>query len=95
MVKVIWTELAIEDLKFLHNYISKNSTSYASRFIAKLISKVKQLERFPKSGRIVPEFGLENIRELIESNYRIVYQIKSESVFIARIQNSAMILNNI
>ncbi|MBK7357644.1 MAG: type II toxin-antitoxin system RelE/ParE family toxin [Saprospiraceae bacterium] len=61
----------------IHDYIAHDLTSYASRFIEKLLVRVKQLEIFPKSGKIVPEFGIENIRELIEGNYRIVYRVNS------------------
>ena len=56
MVKVIWTEFALDDLKSIHEYISKDSKPYADKLIAKLIRRVDQLERFPKSGRITPEF---------------------------------------
>ncbi|HEY6435854.1 MAG TPA: type II toxin-antitoxin system RelE/ParE family toxin [Ignavibacteriaceae bacterium] len=76
MVKVIWTDFAIEDLKSIHDYIAQDSKAYASRFIEKVIQRVDQLEMHPKSGRIVPEFNLDTIRELIEGNYRIVYQNK-------------------
>ncbi|MGB3083730.1 MAG: type II toxin-antitoxin system RelE/ParE family toxin, partial [Saprospiraceae bacterium] len=75
--------------------IAQDSTSYASRFIDKLLARVKQLETFPKSGRVVPEFGIDSIRELIEGNYRIVYRVNSEAVYIARVQHSAMILIDI
>ena len=95
MVKIVWTELALEDLKIIHNYIAQDSTSYASRYIEKLLARVKQLETFPRSGKIVPEFGIDNIRELIEGNYRIVYRVNTENVFIARVQHSAMILSDI
>jgi toxin ParE1/3/4 len=55
MVKVIWTEFAIEDLRSIHTYISQDSKVYADRFIEKIISRVGQLEIHQKSGRIVPE----------------------------------------
>jgi plasmid stabilization system protein ParE len=29
MVKIVWAELAREDLKIVHTYIAKDSTSYA------------------------------------------------------------------
>jgi addiction module RelE/StbE family toxin len=73
MVKIIWTELAVDDLKLIHEYISKDSKRYADRFIEKIIERVDQLEHFPKSGRVVPEFDLPTIRELIDGNYRIIY----------------------
>ena len=44
MVKLIWTEIALEDLRLIHENISKDSKIYADRFIEKLISRVDQLE---------------------------------------------------
>ncbi len=95
MVKILWTELALEDLRIIHTYIAQDSNSYASRYIEKLLARVTQLESFPRLGKMVPEFGIESIRELIEGNYRIVYRIKNEVVYIARVQHSAMILSDI
>lgn len=65
MVKVLWTELALADLKSIQEYISKDSKSYADKFVDKVIGRVDQLEAFPKSGRKVPEFDSEVIRELL------------------------------
>jgi addiction module RelE/StbE family toxin len=89
MVKVIWTEFALDDLKSIHEYISKDSKPYADKLIAKLIKRVDQLEKFPKSCRITPEFDSEKIRELIEGNYRIVYRINPNHVGIVRVHHSA------
>jgi toxin ParE1/3/4 len=89
MVKVIWTDLAISDLKSIHEYISRDSKTYADNFISKIIQRVDQLETFPKSGRVVPEFNTEDLRELIIGNYRIVYRIQEGFVGIARVHHSA------
>jgi toxin ParE1/3/4 len=88
MVKVIWTEFAIEDLRLIHDYISKDSKRYADRFVEKLFERVDQLENFPKSGRVVPEFNIETMRELIEGNYRIVYKISANQVAILRVHHA-------
>ncbi|MEB2774847.1 type II toxin-antitoxin system RelE/ParE family toxin [Algoriphagus sp. D3-2-R+10] len=95
MVKVIWTELALEDLKQVHEYIARDSKKYAKRQIAKIINKSEQLQNQPLSGRIVPEFSDKSIRELFEGNYRIVYSISEEVVFIARIHHSSRLLTEI
>jgi addiction module RelE/StbE family toxin len=95
MVKVVWTDLAIEDLKSIHEYISKDSKFYADRFVTKLLNRVDQLENHPQSGRVVPEFGKEDIRELIEGNYRIIYRIHIDFVGIARIHHSARLLKEL
>jgi len=44
MAKVIWTAFAIEDLKSIHEYISKDSKVYADKFVEKIIDRVDQLE---------------------------------------------------
>lgn len=89
MVKLIWTEFAVEDLRLIHEYISRDLKRYADRFIEKLINRIDQLESFPKSGRVVPEFNLESIRELIEGNYRIIYKISTSEVTIIRVHHAA------
>ena len=95
MVKIVWTELAVWDLQLIHQYIANDSKFYADRFIDRIISRVNQLENFPNSGRVVPEFNSELIRELIEGNYRIVYKINSEYVGIIRIHHSARELKKV
>jgi toxin ParE1/3/4 len=56
---------ALEDVRSIHAYISKDSKAYADRYIDKLISRVDQLEKNSTSGRVVPEFNIESIRELM------------------------------
>ena len=89
MVKVIWTEFARFDLKSIHHYISEDSSYYANRFIEKLLEKVLTLEKYPNMGRIVPEFENPKIRELIEGNYRIVYQLGLNHIEIIRIHHAS------
>lgn len=89
MVKVIWTEFSVEDLRSIHAYISQDSKVYADRFIEKIISRVEQLETYPQSGRVVPEFHNDTLRELIEGNYRIIYKINSDAIAIVRVHHSA------
>lgn len=93
MVKIVWTETALEDLRNIHDYISKDSILYANRLGNKFLRKIEILHTFPKVGRIVSEFEKENIRELIEGNYRIVYYISSRnSISILRIHHSSRLM---
>ena len=57
MVKLIWTDLAVDDLKSIHDFISLDSRVYARRQVSKIIKRVEQLQLQPQSGRIVPEFS--------------------------------------
>jgi addiction module RelE/StbE family toxin len=89
MAQINWTKKSIKDLRAINDYISLDSTFYASRFISKLITRVEQLIEFPESGRMVPEKNINEIRELIEGNYRIFYRLQRDKVTILRIHNAA------
>ena len=95
MVKIVWTPLAIADMKNIHDYISAESKVYANRMIEKLIARATLLYSFPESGRMVPEFGQKSIRELIEGNYRIIYKIHLDHIGIARVHHTARLLRKL
>jgi toxin ParE1/3/4 len=93
MVKINWTPVSLEDLKNIFDYISEDSNRYAQITINKIYLRVSSLKTQPHSGRIVPEFNDENIREIIDGNYRIVHEIISDyQIDILRIFHSARIL---
>lgn len=90
MVKLIWTDQAIEDLGDIGDYISENSQRYAKLTIQKIYERTNILKSFPQAGRIVPEKNEENVRELIEGNFRIIYEIISENlIYILTVYHSA------
>tara|TARA_Y100000590_G_C15525688_1_gene941137 strand:+ start:533 stop:829 length:297 start_codon:yes stop_codon:yes gene_type:complete len=79
-MKIVWTRQALERLEEIEDFISRDSSSRAVKFIDKLIKKGDSLESQPKCGRVVPEFGSPDIREIIEGNYRIVYRLKKSRI---------------
>ncbi len=94
MVKVVWTASAIQDLDDIGGFIAKDSIKYAEIIVENLFNAPDILDKFPKAGRIVPEFNDKNIRELINGSYRIVYRIVNESrVDILSIHHSARLMN--
>ena len=91
MVKIIWTQRSLTDLKSIAEYISKDSVKYASLTLERIIDVTKYLETNPKLGRMVPEIGRnDKIREIIFGNYRIIYQITNTvTVHILTVHHSA------
>jgi plasmid stabilization system protein ParE len=71
-VKIFWTKEALVRLQDIEEYISSDNPITAIEFVDKLISLAETLADNPEKGRIVPEFSLEYIRELLHKNYRIV-----------------------
>jgi len=72
---VRWTKPAKLDLRKIHAYIAADSRFYAQKVSTELIEKAQNLNDFPEIGRIVPEIGDPNIRELFIYSYRLVYEI--------------------
>jgi toxin ParE1/3/4 len=75
--EVRWTINALEDMEGIAEFIARDSEHFASIQVEKFFLRVEILEKYPLSGRIVPESGIETIRELIEGNYRIIYKVIS------------------
>jgi plasmid stabilization system protein ParE len=74
-MKVFWTNKAIEQLKAVHNYHAQISPEYANRLVDLITKRSEQIGNFPNSGRMLPEINLEQIREIIEANYRVIYYV--------------------
>lgn len=64
-MKLEWSEPAVEDLRSLHAYISRDSSHYAAVFVERLLDAIERLVDFPESGRHVPEIPSNDVRELI------------------------------
>ena len=90
MAKIVWTEQSVMELRDIFEYISKDSRRYAEDQVRRIKAKTTILSTNPESGRIVPEMGINEIRELIEGNYRIIYRILSNnSIEILTVHHSA------
>ncbi|MFQ5685299.1 MAG: type II toxin-antitoxin system RelE/ParE family toxin [Candidatus Scalindua sp.] len=89
--RIEWSPTARLDFRDLILFISEENSSAANHFRNKILNHVIQVAKFPKSGRVVPEFQDENIREIIQKPYRIVYRIKKEKMIleVVRIWHSA------
>ena len=79
MVQINWTLQATSDLKDIAEYISKDSKKYAKLQIVRIRFRTKILSSQIYSGKMVLEIGNQNIRELIEGNYRIIYKVVNNS----------------
>jgi toxin ParE1/3/4 len=79
-MKLVWTKEALHRLLEIEEYISRDNPNAATEFVDKLISLAETIVDNPKKGRVVPELSLDNIRELLYKNYRIVYLVKKKSV---------------
>ena len=61
MVKIVWTDQAIQDLDDIGEFIAKDSERYAREVIQSLFESTDLIELHPKAGRIVPDYNIGSI----------------------------------
>ena len=88
-MRVLWTDAAVAQLQAIHDYIAQTSPEYALRIVDRLTRRSIQIASFPFSGRMVPEYELNEVREIIEGRYRIIYLIEDAQVQVLAVVHEA------
>lgn len=91
-MKLNWTNEALQRLQAIENYIARDNIEAAALFVNKLIYLAETIVANPRIGRVVPELAIENIRELLHKNYRIVYIVKKNSIDILTVYEGHQLL---
>ena len=89
--KIEWTKNALIDLNIIFEYIADDSTKNALKTFRKIHTAANNLKKFPKRGRIVPEFKLYGIctyHEIIVQSWRVIYNIYGTNLFILAVLDS-------
>lgn len=88
-MRVFWTEAAEAHLGVIYAYIAQDSKTYALRTVDNITRRSQQIWEFPLSGRKVPEYDIDQIREVFCGPYRIIYHIMSEQVDVIAVIHGA------
>jgi toxin ParE1/3/4 len=80
-----WTEHAVNQLGAIAEYIGLASPLYAEQVVDRIIARLRQAQDFPDSGRVVPEALNMDLRELVESPYRIIYRARHSTITVVAI----------
>lgn len=87
--KVIISSLFSKDVRGTVDYIRRDKPIAAQKFKGLIKNKVRSLILMAERGRIVPEtINYKNsvcYREIIIGNYRLIYRMTKESVFVLRL----------
>jgi len=63
-MKIFWSPSAVRSLQKISSHIALDKPEAARRWMEDVYKKVSRLEKFPNSGRKVPETGRPEIREI-------------------------------
>lgn len=73
-MKVIWAPLAREQVADAFTYISAERPSAAVRWFDEVVDRAGSLATFPDIGRMLPEAGRPEVREVLVEPYRLIYR---------------------
>jgi len=90
-LKILFTPSARTQFLAALAYIKHENPPAAAAFRDRAATALKRLEKFPESGRVLPEFPDLPFREVIVPPYRFFYRIKGKTVWIVACYHSAQI----
>jgi toxin ParE1/3/4 len=84
-----WTERASSDFAHIHSFIEDDSFDAADRQCDRIMTSVRQLDRFPRSGKRTFAKGLFELA-VPGTPYVIRYRLEHDAVVLAAILHGAM-----
>ncbi|HCN84765.1 MAG TPA: hypothetical protein DIT07_14280 [Sphingobacteriaceae bacterium] len=93
-MKIIYSKLAVFDLKSIYDFIRKDLFPYAVKEVKSIRTVINALKSQPNIGKFFEIQNKETIRELVYKHYRIIYEITSDKIEILSIHHSARLLEN-
>ena len=92
-MQVSITDSALGDLREIIKYYEDQLVPQVGReLVSKIIERIESLSDHPEIGRIVPEFEIHNLRELVHPPFRIVYTTSESIIFVVRVWRSERVL---
>jgi toxin ParE1/3/4 len=80
-MKLIWSPLALERVSEIGEYIARDKPIAARNWIENVFAKVEQLKDSPEIGRVVPEIGKIEFRELLYSTIKFFPAMRQKLEF--------------
>ena len=92
-LKISFALSAVFDLEDVLEFYKEQKAAHVGELLVKKIFKdIELLYEQPDIGRVVPEFDLKNLQELICPPFRIVYRRDMDRIRIVRIWRSERLL---
>ena len=82
MKPVVWSANAIESIQNIYNYIYSQSPQNADLVVGTLFDLEDKLNLFPEKNPIEPLFNSKEIRFFPKWNFKIVYRIEENRIYI-------------
>ncbi|MDQ3495176.1 MAG: type II toxin-antitoxin system RelE/ParE family toxin [Pseudomonadota bacterium] len=91
-MRVVWTDRAKARLRQIHTFIAQDQPINAERTGRSAHATCRAVGCASRSGRIVEKCQREDLRELIEAPYRIVYLVLPDRIDIVTVRDTRRVL---
>ncbi|MEQ8290386.1 MAG: type II toxin-antitoxin system RelE/ParE family toxin [Gammaproteobacteria bacterium] len=91
-MKVHWTARAKSRLKNIERFIAEEDPATAKSEIRRILIRSKKISTHPLAGRQVPEYQHNDIREVLERPYRIIYCIQNTQIDVLAVMHYRQLL---
>jgi toxin ParE1/3/4 len=93
-MKVVWSDDAVMALVDLETRLARRYTAEkAAHVVDELVRRVDRLQDHPQLGRVVPEYGRWQLRELVDKWNRVLYRLRPDTVEVVTIVSTRMSLD--
>jgi len=91
-MRVHWTDRAKTRLRLIHEYIARGAPTVALEVVERLVKRSILIGQAPHAGRQVPEYRRDDLRELLERPYRIIYRIRTDRIDVITVMHYRQLL---
>jgi toxin ParE1/3/4 len=88
MMPVVWSEEGLHSLELIYAYIFEDSPQNAEIVINTLLELGDSLSSFPEKYPIESAFNDKSIRFFPKWNFKIVYKIESNRIFVINVYST-------
>jgi plasmid stabilization system protein ParE len=85
---------ALDDIDQIAEYIARDSHHHAQQVVERLFGLADDLTANPRLGRVVPELTDPNVRERFLYSYRLIYEIKPETILVLAVIHGKRLLES-
>ena len=87
---ISWSDEALSDLQLIFDQLAVRSPHFAGRFVQRVTESLERVAGYPMLGRMIPEFGVPQLREVLQPPYRVMYRVKPNEIEVIAVAHSSI-----
>ncbi len=91
-MRVRFTDEAKRRLRAIRDHIAADAPDRAIAMVDRITRRASRIGTVPYSGRKVPEYALDDLREVLERPYRVIYRIKADEIEVLTVMHYRQLL---